>query len=574
MGLTSAMNIGASGLTASQLAIQVTGNNLANAATPGYSRQVAILAPSRTQMIGCLSLGTGVTLEQVRRQVDEALQSRVRDGISNEAGAGQEFATLAGIEGVLGELGNGDLSSELTAFFNSWSERANQTKSSAVVVQQGVRLAQYLQRLRGDVLNQREQIDRQLSAQAAAADGLLEKIAGLNRSIAEAGMGGGGTLRDQRDVALAELSSLMDVTAVEQSNGTVNVLSGSTPLVLGGRSRGLELTTRAGSKGLEVGLSVREDGETLAVSSGSLGALVSQRSGTIDGLVTTLDRVAAALIHEVNAIHATGTNASGLVRATGTVGVPTADRTLAMNDPRNGTCAGLRYPPLDGGFTVEVRGPGGARQTVRIDMDCDGRDAGGAVGYGDDTSIEDIRAALDAIDGVSATFTADGRLDIRADAGFSFSFADDSSGVLAALGVNSYFTGQDASDIGVRGDLVETPELLVVGRMVNGVLDEGAGARAVAGLRDAGIGSLGGRSITSSWTDAVQGLGVRTDAAASNAEAARAVREALEAQRQSVSGVNIDEETVNLLTYQRQYQASARLITVVDQLTQELLSIV
>ncbi|MFN0133053.1 MAG: flagellar hook-associated protein FlgK [Phycisphaerales bacterium] len=577
MGLSSALNIGASGLTASQLAIQITGNNLANAATPGYSRQVAILQPSRTQMVGCLSLGSGVTLDHVRRQVDEALQSRLRDGLSQEAGAGQEFATLAAIESILGELGDNDLSSELTEFFNTWSERANLIQSSAVVVQQGARLAGFMQRLRGDVLGQRDQIDRQLSTQAAAADGLLNKIAALNASIAEAGMGGGGTLRDQRDVALAELAGLIDITVVEQESGAVNVLSGSTPLVLGSRSRGLELVSRsgaAGAKGLEIAISVREDGETLAVSSGSMGALLAQRSGAIDDTVAKLDAVAAALIHEVNRLHATGTNAAGLASATGTLSVPLADRTLAMNDPANATCAGLAFQAVDGGFTVEVRGPGGARQTVRIDVDCDGRNAAGDSGFDDDTSIEDIRAAIDGIDGLSATFTADGRLDIKADTGFSFSFADDSADVLATLGVNSYFTGNDASDIGVRAALSESPNLLTTGRMVNGQFVENGTALAIAGLRDAANAGLDGRSITSAWIDSVQRLGVKTDAASANAEAAATVREGLEAQRQSVSGVNIDEESVNLLTYQRQYQASARLITVVDQLTQELLAIV
>ena len=72
---------------------------------------------------------------------------------------------------------------------------------------------------------------------------------------------------------------------------------------------------------------------------------------------------------------------------------------------------------------------------------------------GDDTSVEDIRAQLDAVPGVSATFDASGKLQITADAGNSFSFSKDTSGSLAVLGVNSFFTGDSAADIAVREDV-------------------------------------------------------------------------------------------------------------------------
>ena len=78
MGLTSAMHIGRSALVSSQIGIQVTGNNLANAATPGYARQVMFLQPTRGQLAGGYTLGRGVGIRAVERQVDEALQDRLR----------------------------------------------------------------------------------------------------------------------------------------------------------------------------------------------------------------------------------------------------------------------------------------------------------------------------------------------------------------------------------------------------------------------------------------------------------------------------------------------------------------
>lgn len=578
MGLTSAFQIGHSALTASQLAIQVAGNNLANAATPGYSRQIAYLIPGRgIAGAGGVSVGTGVLVRDVQRQVDHALRARLWSGISTEAAAAQTLNIMGQVEAVLNELSDEDLSSELSAFFNSWSERANLTQSSAVVVQQGQRLAEFIQRVRGDLESQKGQIDRELGAQTTAANALLTQIAALNTQIADAEVGGttANTLRDQRDTMIAELSQYLDVSVVEQPSGAADILIGSTPVVLGGRSRGIELERRTVDGEMSVSIAVGEDGERLDVRSGSLGALLENRGASVEGTIGALDRLASQLIYQVNRLHSTGTNAAGMRTTTGTLALSAGDRTLALNDPANRTLAGLPFAPSNGGFTVQIKNAAtGAVRTVRIDVDLDGRDATGAAGYGDDTSAEDIRAALDAIDGLSASFTADGRLKIDADTGVEFSFTEDSSGALAVLGVNAFFSGSDGSDIAVSAALQANPDLLATGRIVDGQFTENGTALQISGLQELALAELGGRSIRESWTGAVQALGVRVDAAVAEAEAATIVRESLEAQRGAVSGVSVDEETINLMTYQRQYQGAARFIATVDELMQVLIDLV
>jgi flagellar hook-associated protein 1 len=214
---------------------------------------------------------------------------------------------------------------------------------------------------------------------------------------------------------------------------------------------------------------------------------------------------------------------------------------------------------------------------VRIPVDLDGRNASGAAGHGDDTSLEDLALALDGVPGLSARVMPGGQLKIDAAPGFTYSFSDDSSGVLAVLGMNAYFTGRDASDIAVRGDLRQSPNLLSVGRMVGGppaAFVENAGALAMAGAQDLALASLDGRSIKDFWLDTAQRIGIEANTARTQAESATIVRESLEAQRAAISGVSIDEESVNLLTYQRQYQGAARFISVVDELTQVLMSMV
>ncbi len=581
MGLTSSLWIGSSALNASQVALQVTGNNLANAATPGYSRQVARLSPQRGQAVAPrLSTGQGVRVSGIRRQIDEALQARLWGGISTEALAGEQLGVLSQLESTLNELSGQDLSTELRSFWNAWSERANLTESSAVVVQHGERLAQFVRRLRSDLVDQQGQIDTQLGARVHRADALLGEIAALNEEIARAEGAGGGpanTLRDRRDALVTELSGYLDVAAVERETGTIDVLVGSVPVVIGATSRGLRLRTETAGGGGEVrvAVAVRDDGTELDVRGGSIGGLLASRVGTIGPSIDELDRITAQVIYQVNRIHSTGTNTKGLTTTTGTLGFAAADRARALNDPQNGGTSALPVAAATGGFLVRVKQTAtGTTEEVFVKVDLNGRDATGAPGFADDTSADSIRAAIDAVDGVRATFTADGRLRIDSDAGFEFSFGDDTSGALALLGVNSFFTGTGASDMGVRQDLKSNPSLLMAGRIVNGSLVENAAALDIAALQGTVLESLGGRSIGGAWADHVQGVGTATQSAQTRAEAATLVREGLDAQRAAVSGVSIDEETVNLISLQRQYQGAARFIAVIDELTQVLVNLV
>jgi flagellar hook-associated protein 1 len=578
MSLTAAFQIGTSALNASQLAIQVTGNNLANAATPGYSRQIARLTPARGDgSLPGLTIGHGVSVSDIRRQVDEALQTRLWGGVSDEAAAGQRLSILSQIESSLNELTGQDLSSELTSFFAAWSEKANAPGFNASVVNQGDKLAGFIRRMRSDLGDQRVQIDRTLGATVQTASDILSQIAEVNRAVVDAEAGGAvaNSLRDQRDGLVTELSKFMDVSAHEQPSGTLDVFVGSTPVLLAGQSRGIELTTRNTADGVRVAVTVKADGQELAISSGQVGALLQDRDGAVGRTIDKLDRLSAELIFQTNKLHSVGTNESRLTTTTGTLPVPAPHRLLAINDPENQTFADHPFRMENGGFSVTVRDTvTSAEKTYRIEVDLDGIDDAGLASTADDTTLEDIRAALAALPGVGASFTPEGKLTVDADEGFEFSFADDSASALAVLGVNSYFEGTDAADIQVRQALRDDPSLLATGKLDDGNFVENGTALALAGLHDAAIDSFGGETLHGAWLGTVQEVGIRTAAADTTARATSIVRESLDAQRSSVSGVSVDEEAVNLLNYQRNYQGAARFITVVDELTQTLMSLV
>ena len=172
-----------SAILASQAAISVAGNNMANAATPGYHRQRIGIMPGRPESIGRGQFtGTGVQIGSITRQIDVALQARMRTAIGDQAGAMIDQRFLASVELLQNELSGADISSQVSAFFNSWSELANNPTDSgmrSLVLQQGESLAGGITQLRREYTVVREEIDRGLGVSVERANGLLEEIASM-----------------------------------------------------------------------------------------------------------------------------------------------------------------------------------------------------------------------------------------------------------------------------------------------------------------------------------------------------------------------------------------------------------
>jgi len=341
--------------------------------------------------------------------------------------------------------------------------------------------------------------------------------------------------------------------------------------VQGSVTRGITIDRIATDEGLTARVAVSDNLDTLRVETGALGGLLETRTGAIDETLASLDDIASSLIFEVNKLHSTGINEQWLTESNATLQIEPANQALALNDPANDDLAELPFAPENGGFFVHVRNDDtGTSDQVFVPVDLDGIDAAGLPGTADDTSAEDIRAALDAVPGLGASFDASGRLEIAADTGFSFAFSDDSSGALATLGVNSFLTGTDARSIGVSED---TPILL--GRLgSDGSFTANANALEIAALADTATESLGGRSVTRYWSDRTQDVAVLAGSARTQADADKLVRESLDSQRAAVSGVSVDEESINMLNYQRQYQGAAQIVAATREMFDTLIALV
>ncbi|MEO1236300.1 MAG: flagellar hook-associated protein FlgK, partial [Planctomycetota bacterium] len=554
MSINGALQIGRTGLLASQAALETTGNNLANQATPGYKRQRVELSAIGDRRISADNfVGQGVQIESITREVSEAIESRLRSSIADEAGAAATADQLSRLEAVQNELTGRDLTTRLAEYFNAWSQLTTNPQDPSLrtlVTAEGTSLSAFFNDLRSGYTDIQSESTTALGEAVTSADSLLDRIESVNRSIATqegAATGGASALRDQRDQLLAELAQFLDVSTVEQNNGSIDVFVGSRPILLNGESRGLELRTQTVGGEQVTEIVVGADGSVLDVSSGELGARIQFINGALQDSIGALDQIAAQLIFETNRLHSQGQGTSLLSQATATNAVE--DTTAALNDL---TLTGLPFAAGNGAFEVSVvsQATGQATTTV-IDVDLDGIDPT------NDTSLDDLAAALDAVAGVSASVTATGELDIRSDsANNRLAFTNDTSGVLAALGINGFFTGDNAFDIGVDATLLSDPSLLAAGQEL--LTGDNRNALALAGLRDEPLAALNGLSITRAWSREVEEVGTQLAQANDDRESFGVVRENLQSRQAAVSGVNADEETINLLTYQRAYQASAR----------------
>jgi flagellar hook-associated protein 1 FlgK len=450
----------------------------------------------------------------------------------------------------------------MSTFFNDWSNLANQPQDVAqrqVVIQDGISLTQQFNDTSTQLTSIESQIDAQINSDAQNANNLAQKIADLNGQIVVSQGSGDGhpnDLMDQRDADLKQLSQLLNVNTVHQENGAINVYVGSEPLVIGTQNQGIAVQTTTVNGKAVPSLVFKSNNGPVPATSGELGGLLGTRAQA-DSIITQTNTLAGNLIFELNKLHASGQGTSPITSATATNGV--SDVNAALNTAG----AGLKFQPVNGSFVVHVQNASGQETSTLVKVDLDGLN-------NNDTTLTSLAASLNAITGVSATITG-GKLTVAAANGASgISFSQDSSGVVAALGINTFFSGNDASNIAVNLALQTQPGLLAAAQ--NGDAADNTNALAIASLGSTPIASMNGSSLDDSYQSIVNGIATQVSDAKTNTQASSAVLSALSAQHDSTSGVSLDEEAVNLMQQQRAFQGAARLITTIDQMMQTLIN--
>jgi flagellar hook-associated protein 1 len=280
--------------------------------------------------------------------------------------------------------------------------------------------------------------------------------------------------------------------------------------------------------------------------------------------VQAVDTLAAGLINAVNAIHTQGQGLEDFTTVTGTTTV--ADATAALNAGKDAT--GIAFTPKNGTFNLYIKdGVTGQITTKQINVNLSG--------IGAQTSLNSLAAAITTAGGgiVTGTVNANGKLMIgSSNTNVTFAFGEDTSGTLAALGINTFFTGTDATNIGVNSVLKSDSSMLATGR--GNVSGSNANAQALALGGSAAVSVLKGKSLTDYYGDYIGTLSAQAKNVADDVTAQTTIRESIYAQQQAISGVSMDEEAINLTKYQRAFQGTARFITVVDELMQTVLGLV
>jgi flagellar hook-associated protein 1 FlgK len=566
MSLIGALNAGQTGLAASQAAIQVTGNNISNAGDADYARQTVQTSPSADQQLRQgIRIGTGVDLTAIQRQTDEALLSRLRTSISDNQSAATTQQWLDQVQSVFDALGTTNLQTSMNNFFGSWSSLANSPQDSGqrqIVLQNGDSLARQFQSQVSQLDSLGSQVAMEMKSGAQAADDLASQIAKLNSQIVVADGGAGqaaNALRDQRDAVLKQLSGLMNVTTVQQPGGAMDVYVGSEPLVSNTISNGVTVKSQSVNGQVVQQLVFKANGGVIPVGGGGqLGALADMQA-RIGGVVTQENTLAHNLIFELNKLHSAGQGLAGFTSVK--AGNVVTDPTKALDS----TAAQLPFTPNNGSFVVHVIDKSTGQDTstlVQVNL----------TGSPSDTTLNSLAASLNGINGVQANANG-GTLSISAaNSNSQISFSQDSSGVLGALGIGAFYTGKDATDIAVNQILIAQPQMLAAAK--NGHPDDNQTALAIAALGTQPVANLSGQSLNDTYQAMINGVAAQASTAKTNAQAAQAVQSTLQGQRDALSGVSIDEETVNLLKQQQAFMGASKLISVVNQLMQTMIGMV
>ncbi|WP_417382266.1 flagellar hook-associated protein FlgK [Gimesia sp.] len=566
MGLNATLSMAKQSLEIFGTGIQVAGQNISNAGTPGYIREELVLNPAAPYRQGALIVGTGVEISGIQQQIDQFLETRIHSANTDFSSIDERNTIFKQLENELRELTSGDLSTGLNDFLSTINNVVNQPNSipdRQFVINEAEKFAADISSLRLRLNGLREVQSVNVENLVTEANELIDRIVDLNPKISKLESSGllqsdAGALRSQRYDALNRLSELIPIRYRERSDGAIDLFTGSDYLVLAGTSQKLELSTDTDRGVVVHDVLLTQTQSNISRTGGELKGIIEGRDDILGGFVDQLDTYSSNLIFEFNKIHASGEGTAGFAQVT------SVSRALDSTATLNSELSGLPFQAKHGSFQMKVTNKTtGITNTVTINVDLDG--------IGADTTLDSLASSINGVANLNSSVSTDGRLSISADADYEFKFSNDTSGALAAIGINTLFTGGDSSDIGINSVIRQNQQFLATGQ--GGGPSDGSNAVLLAAFSETSIESLGGISLDDYYEKIVSNLAQSSASEGALAEGAQTFRDSLQSQREQYSGVSIDEETINVLKYQRAFQSAARLVSTIDELFTILLNI-
>jgi flagellar hook-associated protein 1 len=312
-GLTTTLMVGLQGLEASQAALDATSNNISNANTPGYTREVANFSENAENLDGQNLTGGGVTLDSIQSVRDELLNLQIQQQTSQQSSANTQSSLLQQIQSYFSSTGT-DIGSELSDFSSSLTALSANPSSSSVqqdVLSAGQNLADSFNTTANALTTAQSDADQQVTQTVAQVNTLTTQIAQLNAQLSPSVMSSqnGGTIEDQRDELVQQLSQLVGVSVSQSSDGEVITTANGSPLVMGGTSYQLQTTT--GTNGFQQVLDSNGNNITDSIQGGTLGGAIQMRDQTIPGFLDSLNTLASQMATAVNNAQAQGYDSTG-----------------------------------------------------------------------------------------------------------------------------------------------------------------------------------------------------------------------------------------------------------------------
>lgn len=356
----SSLGLGAGALSAAQRALDVTGQNISNANTAGYSRQRIEQVAAGGSVVPALwsrssNPADGVVITGITRIRDEFAEARALSAQGDLSHLSATKQTYADIETTFGEPSETGLQAQLASFWGSWHDVANDPTSAAPraqVLQQATTLAGTFNSLSSRMNQQWLDTREQLVATVSDVNAMAADVARLNAAIRSAVTAGNpaNELADQRDAIVMQLGQAVGVTATPAADGVVNVNLGGSPLVSGDRTRALQVagpTNHTPGTSNELALQWAADGSA-AIGGGSVQGLLDGVNTTLPKYLTSLDGLARQVMKAVNDQQVAGydrtvTPAAGVPAARGAMmftGAGAADMAVALSNPNQVAASG------------------------------------------------------------------------------------------------------------------------------------------------------------------------------------------------------------------------------------------
>lgn len=448
--LSSSMSIALGALQNNQEALDVTSNNISNQNTQGYSRQVVNFTESATVKFGTLQFGTGAQIQNIQSVRDQVLDFRIANETSTQSGLDTYVTSMNQVQANFNEAGGTGLQSAISGFFNSLSNLSTDPSNVSLrqsVLTAGQNLTSSFNIAANNLNNMQAAANQQVAPQVQQVNALAQNVAALNTKISQGQASGQntGSMEDQRNQLILQMSQLTNISLIQGDHGTINIATAQgASLVVGGQQFSLSTATNATTGQTDI---LSSDGRniTSGITGGSLGGLIQARDQSIPQLTSQLDMLASGIATAVNNTQAAGTDLNG--------------------------AAGQNF------FTMPTGVPGTA-QNIQMNL----------------TDPSQIAASL------------------------------------------------------------------------NGSTGDNANMVAMSQLQNQNI--VNGDTPLDFYSNSVAQLGSEIQQATTQGTTQDSVVQQLQAQRQNVSGVSLDEEAANLIQFQRAYQAAARIVNVVDEMTQ------